>query len=102
MIDIGLFHHVEELARIGRQGFDITPLPFGIDRIEGERGFARPRQAGDHDKLVARNIHVDVLEVMFARAAHRDIFQLCHGSSLVQALHISRQARRSNGFPEHS
>ncbi len=37
MVDIGLLHHVQKLARIGRQAFDIAPLPLGIDRVEGQR-----------------------------------------------------------------
>ncbi len=78
MVDVGLFHHVEELPRIGRQAFDIAALALGIDRVEGQAGLARARQPGDHHQLVARNIHVDVLEVVFARAAHLDMFQLSH------------------------
>ena len=33
---------------------------------------ARAREPGDHNQLVARNLHVDVLEVVYARAMHRD------------------------------
>ena len=32
----------EELPGITRQTLDISPLPFGIKRIEGEGGFSRP------------------------------------------------------------
>ena len=42
MLDIGLLHHLEELARIGREALDIAALPLGIDRIEGEGRFAAP------------------------------------------------------------
>jgi hypothetical protein len=69
-IDIRLLHHLEELPRIGRQALDIAPLALGIDGVEGERGFARARQAGQHDQLVARHVDVDVLEVVLARAAN--------------------------------
>ena len=72
MIHVRLFHHVEELARIGGQRLDIAALPFGIDRIEGERRLAGPGQAGDDHQLVARNIHVDGLEIVLARTAHFD------------------------------
>ena len=78
MIDIGLLHHVEKLPRIGAERFHIAPLPLGIDRIEGQRRFARPRQAGNHHQPVARNVHIDILEVMFARPAHLDELLLCH------------------------
>ncbi len=34
-IHIGLIHLTQKLAGIGRQGFYIPPLPFGIDGIKG-------------------------------------------------------------------
>ncbi len=69
MLDIGFLHHLEKLAGIGAERFDIAPLPLGIDRVEGERGFAATRQAGDDDQPVARQVDVDALEVMLARTA---------------------------------
>src|SRR5262249_51695406 len=44
----------------------------GIDRIEGERRLARAREPGEYDQLVARNLDVDILEVVLARAADRN------------------------------
>ena len=41
MLDVGLLHHREELARIRRERFDIAPLPLGIDGVERERRLAR-------------------------------------------------------------
>jgi hypothetical protein len=70
VLHIGLLHHFQELARIGRQRFDIAPLPFGIDRVERQAGLARAGQAGDHHQAVARQIDVDALEVVFARTTH--------------------------------
>ena len=69
MIDVGLLHHLEELARIGAERLDVAALPLGIDGVEGERGFARARQAGDHGQRLARDIDVDILEIVLARAA---------------------------------
>ena len=77
MVHIRLLHQFQELAGIGRQAFDIAALAFGIDGVEGERGFARTRQAGQHGQGVARNIDVDILEIVLARAADGDVFQ--HG-----------------------
>ena len=34
--------------------------------------FPEPGKAGEHHKLVARNLDVDVLEIVLARAADRD------------------------------
>mmetsp|Transcript_18094 Transcript_18094/g.27953 ORF Transcript_18094/g.27953 Transcript_18094/m.27953 type:complete len:451 (-) Transcript_18094:1723-3075(-) len=73
VIHIGLLHHIKELPRIGAQRFDIAPLPFGIDRIKGQRRLARPRKPSDHNQLVAGNIHINGFQVMLARAAHLDI-----------------------------
>ena len=75
MVDIGLLHQFEELARIGAQALDIAPLPLGIDGVEGEARFARSRQAGDDRQRIARNIDRHVLEVVLARAAHRNMSQ---------------------------
>ncbi len=72
LVDVRLLHHLEELPRIGGEQLDIAPLPLGIDGVEGERGFAGARQAGEHDQLVARNGDVDILEVMLARATDRN------------------------------
>ena len=72
MVQIRLFHHRQELARIRGQRFDIAPLALGIDRVECERGLARAGQAGDHDQPVARQFQIDVLEVVRARAAKAD------------------------------
>ena len=78
MIHIRLFHHVEELARIGREAFDVAALPLCIDRVKRQAGLARTGQAGDYHQLIARDIHVDALEVMFPRTANFDRFQLSH------------------------
>ena len=72
LVDVRLLHHLQELPRIGRQALDIAALALGIDGVEGERGFAGAGQAGEHHQLVARNVDVDILEVMLARAADRD------------------------------
>ena len=78
MIHIRLFHHIEELARIGAEGFNVAALPLGIDGVKRKARFARSRQARDHHQFIARYVHVDVLEIVLARAAHLDILQLSH------------------------
>ena len=72
LVDVRLLHHLQELPRIGRQALDVAALALGVDGIEGERGFARAGQPGEHHELVARDIEVDILEVVLAGAADRD------------------------------
>ncbi len=71
-VHIGLVQPPQELPRIGRQALHIAALPFGIQRIERQAGLARARQPGDHHELVARDVQVDVLEVVRARPADAD------------------------------
>lgn len=78
LVDIRLLHHLQELARIGREAFDITALAFGIDRIEGKRRLARAGKAGHDDQLVARQIQIDALEVMLAGATDGNRLQFTH------------------------
>ena len=80
-LHVRLLHQLEELAGIGRQRFHIAALALGIDRVEGERGFAGARQARHHHKLTARDVHVDVLEIVFLGAAHADEGGFGHGRS---------------------
>ena len=69
-IDVRLLHLLEKLPGVGRQRLDVAALPFGVDRVEGERRLARPRQPGDDRQLVARNVDVDVAKVVNAGAAY--------------------------------
>ena len=71
-IDVGLLHHFQKLARIGRKRFDIAALALGIDRVEGKRGFAGTRQPGKDDQPVARKIYADIGKIVLARTAYGD------------------------------
>src|SRR5262249_55441027 len=51
--------------------------------VEGEGGFAGAGQAGEHDKPVARNLEVDVLEIVLARAADGDHAAIAAGRGSV-------------------
>src|SRR5665647_1243117 len=76
-VDVGLVHLPEELARVGRQGLDVAPLPLRIDRVEGQRGLAGARKARDDDEAVARQPQGDVLEVVLAGAGDDEV--VTHG-----------------------
>ena len=72
LVDVRLLHHLQKLPRVGGQALDIAALAFRIDGVEGERGFARARQPGEHHQPVARNIEIDVFEIVLAGAADGD------------------------------
>ena len=78
LIDVRLLHHFQELPCVSGKAFDIAALALGIDRIEGERGLARSGQAGEDHKLVARNVEIDVFEIVLARAADGDDVTIAH------------------------
>ena len=72
-VHVGLAHQLQELPGVGGEGLDVAALALGVDGVEGEGGLAGAGQAGDDGQAVARDVHVDVLEVVLARAAHADV-----------------------------
>src|SRR5665213_759315 len=81
VVDVGLFDAFEELAGVGGEGFDVAALALGVDGVEGERGFARARDAGDDGQGVVGDVHVDALEVVGASTADGDFVDRSHRSS---------------------
>ena len=73
LVDVGLLHLAQELARVGGQALDVAALALGVDRVEGEAGLAAAGEPGDDDEPVARQLDGDVLEVVFARAANDEL-----------------------------
>jgi hypothetical protein len=73
VLDLRLVHLAEKVARVRGQRFDVAALALGVHRLEGERGLARPRQARDDGKGVARNLDIDVLEVVFFGPTDLDV-----------------------------
>ncbi len=73
MVDVGLLDALEELAGVGGERFDVAALAFGVDGVEGERGFARAADAADDGEGVVGDVDVDALEVVGARAADCDL-----------------------------
>ncbi len=71
-IHLRLVHAVQELARVGREGLDVAALAFRVEGVEDERGLARAGHAGDHHQLVQRDVEVESLEVVLARATQGD------------------------------
>src|ERR1019366_633548 len=63
-VDVGLLHPLQKLPRICGQRLDVTALAFGVERVEGERRFARTGDAGDDGQSVVLDLKINVLEVM--------------------------------------
>ena len=70
LVDVRLLHLAQELARVRGQALDVATLALGVDGVEGEAALAAPGQPGDDDQPITRQLDRDVLEVVFARAAH--------------------------------
>ena len=49
-VDVGLLHHLQELARVRGEALDVAALALGVDRVEGERRLAGAREPGDADE----------------------------------------------------
>jgi hypothetical protein len=78
LVDLGLFHALQELARVGRERFHIAPLPLGVDGVEGQRRLPRPGNTGHHGELVMGNRKRNVLQVVDSRTANPN--EVLHGS----------------------
>ena len=72
-VDVGPVDLTEELARVGAQRLDVAALALGEDRVERETRLARAGQAGEDDERVARDVEVDVLEIVDAGAADAEL-----------------------------
>ncbi len=68
-VDARFVHAVEELPRVGREGLDVAPLALGIDRVEGERRFARTARAGDDVEESTGKFQVDAAQVVLPCSA---------------------------------
>src|SRR5205807_7656417 len=60
------------------QGLDVAPLAFGVDRVEGQRGFPGSGHAGDDRDLIMRDPQRDVFEVVLPRAGDDEFVLGCH------------------------
>src|SRR5437764_9642886 len=71
-IDIGLFELLDELPCIRRHAVEKTALSFCEQNIKRERRFAGAAQTGDHYELLARDLDIDVFEIVLPRTVDVD------------------------------
>ncbi len=69
-IDVGHRHLVKETPGVGRNGFEITSLRLGVECTECQRRLARTRHASEDDERIARQVQIDILEIMLPRPPH--------------------------------
>ena len=67
-------------AGIGAERLQVTARALGIEDAQRQRALARTRHAGNTHEPAQRNIDIDILEVMDARATYLDSTWLlrCH------------------------
>ncbi len=68
-IDVRTVDLPEELTCVGAQRFDVAALALGEDRVEREAGLAGTGEPGEDDEGVARDLEVDVAEVVDTSAS---------------------------------
>jgi len=57
---------VHELPGIGREGFHVTALAFGIEGIKGQGRFARTADTGNDRDLIQRDFKIQVFKVVLS------------------------------------
>ena len=63
-VAVGFLHLTDELACVGGERFHVPTLPLSIERVEGQGGFSRARNAAHDDKAAAWEAYVNILQVM--------------------------------------
>src|SRR5690606_30807230 len=71
-VHVRLAGRLDDGARVGVERFQVAPLPFVEQDVEGQGRLARARHAGDHGELVVRDLDADVFQVVLARVADLD------------------------------
>lgn len=72
VVHIRSVHSLQELARVGGKTLHVASLALGVQRVESQARFARAGHTGDHDQAVAREIQIDVLQIVCPRPADLD------------------------------
>ncbi len=79
MLDVRPLELPEELASVGAERLDVAPLPLGVERVEGQRGFARAADAGEDHELPLGDLQPLDVEVVLLRADDLDEVGLARG-----------------------
>ena len=63
-VHLGFFHLADELPGVGGERFDVATLSLRVQCVKGQRRLAAARHAGDHHQLEARQLNVDIPQVI--------------------------------------
>ncbi|EJT83041.1 multidrug transport protein, mfs family [Pseudomonas putida S11] len=69
-VDVRHADLIDQAPGIGRHRFEVAALGFGVEGGEGQRGLARAGHPREYHQRVARDIHIDVLQVVLAGATN--------------------------------
>ena len=78
LLHVGFLDTFQELAGVGRERFDIAPLPLGIDGVEGQAGLSRSAHSRNHGQTFMRNLAIDIPEIVYLGASNLKNFPV-HG-----------------------
>ena len=68
IVYIRLIHPGHELTGVGTKAFCVAALTFGEQCVDGQGGFSRAGDAGDHDQFVAGNTDTSIFFRLWTRA----------------------------------
>jgi hypothetical protein len=71
---------LQEHAGVGRERFDVAPLPLREEGIEGQRRLARSGNPGDDGDAVVGDVDGDVLQVVLPGSFDPEPHRLGHSS----------------------
>src|SRR4029077_13041991 len=68
-----LVHAVEKLPHVRAECFHVTPLAFGVNRLECQTRFATAARTCDDRQLPERKINIDSFEIVLARPTNLNV-----------------------------
>jgi hypothetical protein len=71
-VDVGAFHALQELLRVGGQRLDVAALPFSVERVEDERALPRSAHTTHDHEAPSRQFEIDVSQIVLSRAQDPD------------------------------
>src|SRR6266566_7159330 len=74
-VHVRAFHLVQELPGVRGERLHVAALAFGVNGVKRERRLSRAGKPGDHSQAVARDVEIEVLQVVLARPSDNQFGQ---------------------------